>query len=122
MDLSFLSQFIDANKIGGWVRAGVASLLAVAIGKFPGLSTYLDPGTQQALGVAVAGVAVGIWSQLTKTDKAKIEMVRDLANDPTSPVKGVVITNTAEGQALAASIPGPVEVAGGVAATSMAKA
>lgn len=75
MDLSFLSQFIDANKLGGWVRAGVASLLAVAIGKFPGLSTYLDPSTQTALGVVAAGIVVGVWSQLTKTDSAKLAAV-----------------------------------------------
>ncbi len=78
MDLSFLAPFVDANKIGGWVRAGVAALLTVVIGKFPGLGAYFDPATQMALGVFVSGIAVGIWSQLTKTDSAKIAAVAAL--------------------------------------------
>lgn len=66
MNIGFLSQFIDAGKLGGWVRAGVASVLAVAIGKWPLLSAVLDPTTQQAVGVVAAGIVVGIWSHLTK--------------------------------------------------------
>lgn len=92
--MDFLSQFIDANKLGGWVRAGVASGLAVLIGKFPGLSSYLDPGTQAAIGVAVAGIVVGAWSQLTKTDKAKVQMAADTV-DPNTGQKTVVITSPA---------------------------
>ncbi len=75
MDLSFLTQFIDANKLGGWVRAGIAALLGVVIGKWPLLSSVLAPTTQQALGVVIAGIVVGIWSQLTKTDSAKLAAV-----------------------------------------------
>ena len=96
--MDFITQFIDANKLGGWVRAGVASGLAVLIGKFPGLSSYLDPGTQAAIGVAVAGIAVGIWSQLTKTDKAKVQMAADTV-DPTTGKKTVDITSPANSEA-----------------------
>lgn len=67
MDLSFLKMFVDSSKLGGWVRAGVASGLGLAIAKWPVLSGYLDPATQNALGVAASGIAVGIWSHLAKT-------------------------------------------------------
>ncbi|MDE2105528.1 MAG: hypothetical protein KGL39_50340 [Patescibacteria group bacterium] len=104
MNLSFLTQFIDANKLGGWVRAGVASLVGVLIAKYPGLGTYLDPATQAALGVIATTVVVGIWSQLIKTDTAKVaaaaalpdvakiivkptasDGIADMAADPTKP-------------------------------------
>ena len=78
MDISFLTQFIDNNKLGGWVRAGVAALIGLLIGKWPLLGTVLDPASQQALGVVVAGVVVGVWSQLTKTDSAKLAAVEAL--------------------------------------------
>lgn len=64
MDL--LATLVGPDKIGGWVRAGVASGLAVLIAKVPGLSGVLDPSTQTAIGVAVAGIAVGIWSHYVK--------------------------------------------------------
>lgn len=61
-----LTKLIDAGTLGGWVRAGVASLLGVAIAKFPGLSGVLDPATQTAIGVAASGLIVGIWSHWAK--------------------------------------------------------
>ena len=75
MDLTFLTQFIDASKVGGWARSGVAAGLGAAIARWPWLSQYLDPATQAAIGVAVAGMVVGVWSQLTKTDSAKLAAV-----------------------------------------------
>lgn len=64
--MQILSGLVDASKLGGWVRAGVASGLAVAIGKLPVLGQFLDPATQTALGVFVSGVVVGIWSHYVK--------------------------------------------------------
>jgi hypothetical protein len=100
MNMSLLTQFVDANKLGGWVRAGVASILAVVIGKNPTLAIYLDPTVQQALGVVAAGIVVGIWSQLTKTDAAKIAAVNALPKDQ---VIGVVVAKTATDGVLAAA-------------------
>lgn len=99
MDFSFVTQFIDATKVGGWVRAGVAAGLGVAIGKWPGLSGVLDPATQQAIGVAVAAVVVGVWSQLTKSDTAKLKAAAGVvAPDGT---KTLIVTSPA----LAAATP-----------------
>lgn len=79
MNLSVLSQFIDANKLGGWVRAGTASILAGLIAhyaaKYPLLSGVLSPEVQESIGVVASGVVVGVWSQLTKTDSAAIAKV-----------------------------------------------
>lgn len=61
-----LTKLIDSSVLGGWVRAGVASALGAAIAKWPALSTILDPATQTALGVAVSGVVVGVWSHVAK--------------------------------------------------------
>ena len=100
MNLSFLTQFFDASKVGGYARSGVAALLGIAIAKWPALSVVLDPTTQAALGLAVSGVVVGVWSQLTKTDAAKVAAVDAL---PKSQVLGVVTALTATDGVLAAA-------------------
>src|ERR1039458_5416896 len=100
MNISFLTQFIDASKVGGWARAGVAALLGIAIFKWPALSSVLDPTTQAALGLAVSGAVVGIWSQMTKTDAAKVAAVNAL---PKNQVIGVVVAPTATDGVLAAA-------------------
>jgi hypothetical protein len=72
------AKLIDADKVGGWVRAGTASALAAALAKFPFLSAYLDPVTQAALATFLSGIAVGWWSQLTKSDAAKVQMAAEV--------------------------------------------
>src|ERR1035437_4851416 len=100
MKISIFTQFIDAGKGGGWARAGVAALLGIAISKWPALSSVLDPTTQAALGLAVSGAVVGIWSQMTKTDAAKVAAVNALPKDQ---VIGVVVAKTASDGVLAAA-------------------
>ena len=60
-------KLVDADKLGGWTRAFVASLIALVIAKWPALSTILTPDIQAAVAVAVSGFVVGIWSQLVKS-------------------------------------------------------
>lgn len=78
MDWSVFSKVVDANKLGGWVRAGVASILSYLIAhyaaKWPLLTDILNPQIQAGLGIAAATIVVGWWSQLTKTDTAKLSM------------------------------------------------
>jgi hypothetical protein len=71
-------KLVDADKLGGWVRAGAASLLATVVAKNPVLSAYLDPVTQAAIATALSGVAVGVWSQLSKSDVAKVQMAAEV--------------------------------------------
>lgn len=76
--MGMLFKLIDADKVGGWVRALVASLLATIVAKNPTLSSYIDPVSQAAIATAVSAVAVGWWSQLTKSDTAKVQMAAEL--------------------------------------------
>ncbi len=62
-----LANLVDASKLGGWVRAGVASGLALAIAHLPVLKDVLDPSTQAAIGVAISSVVVGVWSHYVKS-------------------------------------------------------
>lgn len=111
--LALLSTIIGPDKIGGWVRSGVAALLGILIAKWPLLSQVLDPATQSAIGFAAAGIVVGLWSQVTKTEAAKVAMVDALAKDPESPVKGVVVESTLAGRDLKAANPGGAVVLAG---------
>jgi hypothetical protein len=95
--MDILSSLIDASKLAGWARALVSSLLGVLIAKWPGLSGYFDPTTQAAIGTAVAGIIVGIWSQLAKSSATNVAVLA--ANNPQ--VEKVVMKS----QALANSIP-----------------
>ena len=62
----FVKTLIDADKLGGWVRAGVAALLALIVAKNASLGAIFSPEVQTAIGGAVALVVVGIWSQIAK--------------------------------------------------------
>ena len=75
MNFTFLTQLVDANKLGGWVRAGVAAGFVALVAKYPVFGNYIDPSIQTQIAAAIAAAVVGIWSQLTKTDAAKIAAV-----------------------------------------------
>jgi len=68
--MQFLVKLIDADKLGGWVRASVASALGLALAKWPALGTIVGPDFQAALGVILSGIAVGIWSSIAKSAAA----------------------------------------------------
>ena len=72
---TLLSKFIDSGKIGGWVRAGVGVAFVALISKYPVLGNWIDPAVQTQIAAALAAIVVGIWSQLTKTDTAKLAAV-----------------------------------------------
>lgn len=65
----------------------------------------------------VLGIVLATLTSQTGAIKAVVEM----AKDPTSPVQGVITTNSPEGKALASSIPGPINTAGGQGAIELAK-
>lgn len=104
MNWSLLTQFVDANKIGGWVRAAVASGLALVLthyaAQFPLLSDILSPQVQLAIGAMASTLAVGLWSQLTKTDKSKVQAAAAVL-DPETGKRTIVVTSAA----LAAATP-----------------
>jgi hypothetical protein len=81
MDLSLLMMFVNSDKVAGWTRAGVASALATALVTYPGLSDYLSPAAQTALGILASSIAVGLWSHLSKA----MASPKKLVNPPTAP-------------------------------------
>jgi hypothetical protein len=87
MDLLF--SLVSADKVGGWARAAVAAVIATAFSKWPFLKDYLDPSTQAALGVAVAGVAVGAWSHIAKHVAAQNAKVAANSTAPSSSKSGI---------------------------------
>jgi hypothetical protein len=76
--LEILAKFIDADKLGGWVRGGLAALFTFLLLKFPGLTPFLSDAVRDAVSVLAVTVVVGLWSQLTKTDYAKVQMAADV--------------------------------------------
>jgi hypothetical protein len=79
MNLTFLTQFIDASKLAGWIRAGVGAAFVAAIAKWPILGNYVDPALQTQIAALLATIVVGYWSQLTKTDTAKLSAVAEMS-------------------------------------------
>lgn len=67
MDLDFLKLFVSKDKLGGWVRAGVASGLATFLTAYPWAGQYLTQQAQTAIGVVAASIVVGAWSHYVKS-------------------------------------------------------
>lgn len=65
--MNWIVKLVDADKLGGWVRAGVAALIPVIVVKLPVLGSILTPDVALALGVTISGVVVGVWSQIAKS-------------------------------------------------------
>jgi hypothetical protein len=65
--LSVLSKFVDAGKLGGWVRSGVGALFVMAIARWPVLGDIVPADVQVELAAAFATVIVGLWSHLAKS-------------------------------------------------------
>lgn len=74
--------------------------------------------------VSLAGFTsgvLGIMLTFLTGQGSQIKAVVELAKDPNSPVQGIITSATPEGQALAASIQGPIVTAGTPGATNMSK-
>lgn len=70
--LEILKAVVDADKLGGWTRAGVAAGLGWAAGHFSGDigAMFADPQFTSALGVVLSTVVVAVWSQVVKNKAA----------------------------------------------------
>jgi hypothetical protein len=96
MDLSCLTSLVDSGKLAGYARAVVASLIGLAIAKWPVLATILDPTTQTAIGVVAAGIAVGLWSHIAKSIADGSVKANDVVNaaKKTAPLLAVIVLAT----------------------------
>ena len=61
----------------------------------------------------IASVSVGVWGYFVHTKTNAVAVVDMIAKEKDSPVKAVILEPTAEGKALAASIPGDTTVVAG---------
>lgn len=74
--------------------------------------------------IAFASLCAGIGGLFLSMVTGNLNIVKDavkLANDPSSPIQGVITTNDKQGKELAAAIDGPIVSAGSSAATEIAK-
>lgn len=70
---------------------------------------------------AVITMASGfIWSAVTHTEHNAVAVVTKIAEDPASPVRGVIMEPTVEGMKIAHAISGPVVSAGTSSARDLA--
>lgn len=60
----WIVSLVDTSKLAGWVRAGVGGLIGILSAKYFG--GKVSPEVQAAIGTAVAGLVVGLWSQIAK--------------------------------------------------------
>lgn len=76
--------------------------------------------------MASSGIVLGManlaWSIYGMRVNAKIAELSKIAQDPTTPVAGVIMTPTVEGRRVAEATPGPTVVAGSDAAKQLAGA
>lgn len=88
--------------------AGIAGFVA---GKgWASADTILQVLNSPAFLSAGASLVMLIWGLVTHTDKNTVAMVAAMAEDPLSPVKGVITTNDMAGRELAQAIPSPTVV------------
>ena len=60
-------KLINADQVGGWVRAAVAAFFGANAGLMVGpLVGFADPTAQTAVGLVVSTIAVGLWSTVAK--------------------------------------------------------
>lgn len=65
--LSVLAKFINADTIGGYVRAAVAAGASALLAWTGGwLVPFVTPEVQTAITAALTALLVGIWSQISK--------------------------------------------------------
>ena len=64
---------------------------------------------------------LGIFLTFLTGQQSQIKAVVEIAKDKDSALQGLITTDTPEGEALAASIPGPIVPAGTAAATDLSK-
>lgn len=68
--MNFIVKLLDANTLGGWVRAGVSAGLGLLIAKSSTLAAVLDPTTQTSIAALASTLVVGFWSQIAKSYSA----------------------------------------------------
>lgn len=66
---SIIAKLINADMIGGWVRAAVGAGFVLLIAKFP-IFAFITPETQVTIAAAISTFVVGFWQQIAKQTTA----------------------------------------------------
>lgn len=65
--IDILIKLVNAEQIGGWVRAAVAAFFGANMGLLIGpLAGFADPAAQSAVGIVLSTIVVGVWSSVAK--------------------------------------------------------
>lgn len=68
--MNIFASFIDPGKVGGWVRAAVASILTMLVAKLalklPFVAQFVTPDMIDAVAVAAGTIVVGWLSSRSK--------------------------------------------------------
>ncbi len=115
---------MQPEQVKSQIRVWLTGLAGVVLGWFASKGWINEASISAILNspvvVAVLGMAAtAVWSWFSNTDKALVAKVDALAKDPTSPVKGVIVTNSAAGHELTSGT--TVVAAGSPQATDLAK-
>lgn len=78
----------------------------------------ITSGVWEPIAGAVIALAPIGWDMLTHAQKATIAKIAAIADDPNSPIQGIITTATAEGQRLANAVPSSAVVAAGTSAAA----
>jgi hypothetical protein len=118
---------INTEQIKSLVRSLVSTFGGVIAGFFVGKGWFTSDQVMSVItsetfiGLAASGIVAG-WGFITHSEKNAVAVVADIAANPASPVKGIIVEPTPAGQALAMAIPAQTIVpAGTTAASAMAK-
>lgn len=101
----------------------VMVVLGVLMASTAQLTDLFGPGTTKAI-VGIAGMLNSTLAGILAIFNSQSNTIKDvvnMANDPKSPVQGIITTDDKQGQELAKSIKGPIGSAGSQAATELAK-
>lgn len=85
-------------------------------GPFLTANGYASDSMIQLGGGILISLVPFVWGLFAHTQENAVAVVGEIAKDPTSPVKGVVVENNMAGRKLAESIPGPTVVPAGTPA------
>lgn len=112
-----------------WVLALLAGVVAGWVSKSGFISADQVTSfftSDVVVGFLASGLSAGValvWSLITHTEKNAVLVVDNIAKQPDSPVKAVLMEPTPAGQAMAAAIPGNTTVvAGSAPAINLARA
>lgn len=86
---------------------GIIKPIAAAIVAYLAASHVLfDYQTWNIVITSVVAIALAIWSYYQNTNHNQVARVDDMAKDPNSPVKAIIMDNTQAGADMANSMPG----------------